>query len=396
MSVKTMPNKLPPLTEESFFKEIKSLNIPVIINQEGTTEVAILYNSKSYENPSFGLKYLVDFLRETSKNLKDNEEKMFVTERSKNLYIVSNSHILILMSTYIQVLDNQCNPLFTFRSAHLNNFFSIHNRNFSYTFPEKKNAKPSKNLWFSDSGKDVQVTLSANKLKVASSGLNLTSLQFNPDTIFATFKGLPYVSLILDYNFNVKEIDLHKKIKQHLDINQPIICKNPNTETQEDIFNEIKEKLDDKLEFYSLIEDYEIPLSGSNKKADRDFSYIKEITSKKDKFLNIFEDNTPEIIKIKDYYSQFTLAHEKFNANPENLSLGVNAHNKLQSYNLFRNRELYVLSFILLKNELKVPFINKEILDSYKKLDEEAIELMAFNKTMLKLKSTSKKIIKSK
>lgn len=390
-----MNNTLPELTEEAFFKEIKNLNIPLIKNTENSMQHAILYGPNSYKEATPSLKNIVDFFRDVSNNLKDNEEKMFVTERAKNLYIVSNSHILILMNTYIQVLDNQCNALFTFRSAQLNNFFSIHNRNFSYIFPEKKNVKPSKNLWFSDSGKDVQVTISGNKLKVASSGLNLTSLQFNPDTIFATFKGLPYVSLILDYNFNVKEINLHKKIKQHLDINEPIVCKNPNTATQEEIFNEIKEKLDDRLEFYSLIEDYEIPLNGSNKKADRDFSYIKEITSKKDKFLNVFEDNQDNLNTIKNCYKDFTLTHEKYNNNPKYFKLGLNADEILKKYELevfTKNRQLYVLSFILLKNELKVPFINKDILNSYKKLDKEAIELMAFNKTMLKLKSTRKKL----
>lgn len=385
------------LTEENFFKEIEKLKIPVIRNPEGATETVTLYNSRGYENASPALKYLVDFLRNTSKSLKDNEEKMFITEKNKILYIISNSHILVLMNTHIQVLDNQCNSLFTFESEYPSNRFSLNNRNFYYSLPESKTVKTHKHLCFSNDGRNVQFLLTNNKITVSASGLNLTSLQFNEKNVFATFSGLPYASLKLDYDFNVKEIDLNKKIKDHLEINKSIICKNPKTNTQRDIFNEIKESLNNTLEFYSLVEDYKIPLSGSDKKSDRDFSYIKEITSKKDKFLNVFEDNQDSLNTIKNFYKDFTLTHEKYNTNPKYFKLGLNADEILKKYELeafTKNRQLYVLSFILLKNELKAPLINKDILNSYEKMNNEIIELMKFNQAMLKLKSKNNKTIK--
>lgn len=377
------------LDENSFFKKLKELGVTILPNVPEYYEIIGSTKSSNYSEYD---KKIMKMFSDTSKKLNLGEEKLFITPKRNFLYIVSNDYILGLMGSCLNVFDTSCNKLFSLNYSYLNKFFSIHNHNFTYLTHDNNKKKPEQLLWYSNSsgGRDVRFSLIGdNTLKISSTILNVTKFIFYPEInaehILVKFKSLPFTSINFDSHLNAKKVEFNKDIKKVLNVDGAIDILEK-CENELDIIKYIENKFKDNLDIHSLLEDSIIFSKDINRKSYRNFNYIEHIINNKKNIFNVFDKtNLESLKKIKDYYIALMLNHENFYSNINKIDNGNNILNEYTSFT--KDRYAYVLSFILIKNQLNIPFIKKDVLDNYKKIDSDAEKAMSFNSHMLKLKS---------
>lgn len=382
----------------NFLEELKKFNVNIF--PENPDNYSFQSNSKWTQSHALttGEKLEQSILIEESAKLKDNEVKYYISHDNE-LILVSANFIVCKRWNFFEVMDNLCNQLYLFGSNGDSKEFYINNSNFNFQLDSKNKSVFS--FLFSDTidsqQKNISFTLKDNNsLSISSDSIGLSSIKFTPDEIKATFKGASYSSMVLDYNFNIKEVELSRSIKNKMELDKSI--KYHDIKSYSELMMKIKESLKDNLDFYSMINDAKFKFKGSEQKFERDMLYIKALTQKRFEMIEIANNNE---LKLRDFYNYYnnnsylmTLSFSFIENEEIRRELILNTCLSEYTYTKDRNTNNLLLLILDGKNDNK--FVNSEMLNRYKDINNKILELMKFNRELISLKKLkTKKEIKN-
>lgn len=304
---------------------------------------------------------LHNFFKNVSSSLSDKEVKYFSLD-STNYVSVSSDFIMAFNYNGMCVMDNQCNFLTDishevfYERNKKHEAFEINNEFFKY---KNKDSNPTFNFLHTyQKGSELQeleIKLkNINELEFVSKALSLTSIRFADDTIACDFKSSSFSTIIFDYDFNVKEITFNKDIQKYLNIDKFI--KINKLDTVFNLVENLTEQLKDEFETYKLLTDNKFKIEFSEKKFERDISYIKVLTEKRNNLQSFDNDKTSTLNDLYTHYKEFAtilgsanlkleekpLNFIKLNLENNNASMDSNFLNSLKS---FDNKVKHFMSF---------------------------------------------------
>lgn len=332
-------------------------------------------------------------LIDESAKLKGNEVKYYISHDNE-LIFVSSDFIVCKRWNFFEVMDNLCNQLYFFgTSGHCKDFyindsnlkFQLDSKNkavFSFLFSETINSQ-QRNISFSLKDK--------NSVSIYSDAIGLSSIKFTPDTIKAKFKGSSYSSMVLDYNFNIKEVELSRSVKTPMELDKSI--KYHDIKNYTELMMKIKESLKDNLDLYSIINDAKFKFKGSEQKFERDISYIKEITAKRFEMSQIVEKNDSILKDFINYYNQHSyFATLDFSGlERQEIRKEIINNSILSKYTDHKDKYSNNLLLLILNEKNDNGFMNSDLLNRYKDISNKVLDLMRFNKEIISLKKINTK-----
>lgn len=382
---------------ENYYSELKSLGVNEISDSN-------LYN----------------LLIEESKKLKDKEECLFYIKNDYRniIFIVSAKNIIELGDEYLSVMNNNYEVLHSFSYDSFLDHYSLCNSNFEYlSYLKNKESKTKLFLRGEGNSTEVQMEVEKNIVKIQRAPINLTSLTFESSQIIATFKGTSYAKITLDYDYKIEEVEIAKNLIQKLELDSTI--KYYDVNNYEDLMNKIKISLGDKLDFYSLVNDYNHKFKGTEERFNRDLEYIKKLVKEKENIFYFNNEKREILQKASAYYKEYfallmlTVASEysenRYSKETKKAITDINKNNVFfEKYNIDESKdyESYDTDEEL-KNEIKryrnltflnhyknnnISFFNYDIIDVCKDINSEAENIMKFNKESIKLKKNNNKI----
>lgn len=225
-----------------------------------------------------------------------------------------------------------------------------------------------------------------NVIQLQGTGNNqITSVQYNEENIIVKFKGSFYQKLILDYEFNILEIDFHSKIKSKLNIGTPLL----NIKSYEDLMKSSSEH----FEFYSLINDSNFPIKLKEHDFQKHLSIIKEITSNKNDIFELL--SLSEEFNIKP---QFTMQNGAYSTGSEREELEKlcekylnHTYTKIivesQKTHSFKYYMKDIIMFLLTIKENNIFPIDIPVI---KKIDEISSKINSWHNNLNQLKKSNK------
>lgn len=403
------------LASVSFLEEIKHFNTKRFPEEYSNVSLPINYpwnfgSEKNKEQLS-----LQNYLKECSTKLSSDEVEFYVIPVSNfsniEFLAVSSEFIVEITQDQFNVLDTSCNYLYSFGQI-LGSPFTIEDKNFSFS-KSFNSEKMDLTLLYNNYDKNYMRAIEfTNKKKdtisISSPALGLTSVKFEENEIIATFKGTFYSRLILDYNFNLKFLDLNKSLKTEFGINN--ILNFENVKNHSDLIKSFENKFKDQIEIFTLINDSKLKIKGSEQKFDRDLAYIKAITERKDIIFDIFSSEKTDLNDFYQYYKLYSEIIREYLSNqktPEDKLNYLNEHPIFSKYekiigidknnHLIRTRYHNILEFLYQNKENNNKFINNDMLRSYKRMSKECEGVLDFNNNLISLKKDKKtKMEKSK
>lgn len=320
-------------------------------------------NSKEYEIKTEQKNRFKIFATEKSKELKDGEEKVFSLSDGKYLYFINNKYIVSIQDHGdFSIFTNNFEPLFYFypRFVHSKNYsagFSFGSDNFEFEQPIG-NQSPSFKLL----GNRTTLGIEKNSIQtIFGVKSSLKKISIKKDQYTATFAHNLYSTITLNKNLDIVNVSISKALKKHLNCDLEI----NNINSFSEISQIVNHKLKESLEIYTLLNDKQVKLKGSQEQFDQDMLLFKESI----KYLN----------EIKPLYNQYSETLKKMgsfylNIESESQILIINNINILKNY----------------KQDGK-NFINNEIFDDLKKIDAFSNKVMKFTNDLdLNIKSVKK------
>lgn len=397
------------LASVSFLEEIKYFNTQRFPEEYKNISLPINYpwhfgSEKNKEQLS-----LQNYLKECSTKLSSDEVEFYVIPVSNfsniEFLAVSSEFIVEIAQDQFNVLDTSCNYLYSFGQI-LGSPFTIEDKNFSFC-KSFNSEKMDLKLLYNNYGKNYMRAIEfTNKKKdtisISSPALGLTSVKFEENEIIATFKGTFYSSLILDYNFNLKFLDLNKSLKTEFGINN--ILNFDNVKNHSDLIKSFENKFKDQIEIFTLINDSKLKIKGSEQKFDRDLAYIKAIAERKDVIFDIFSSEKTDLNDFYQYYKSYSEIIREYLSNqktPEDKLNYLNEHPIFSKYekiigidenkHLIRTRYHNILEFLYQNKKSNNKFINNDMLRVYKRMSKECESVLDFNNDLISLKKYKKK-----
>lgn len=376
------------------------------------------------ELKNYGVKILnkEDNIHSKAKLLKNGEFDFYYNTLGHSLNFISKDYHLMIADEIIYI-NNNLRPygdpkktMCFFNYSPYSQSFSLYTIMFDF-FSSIKNKKNEQKLIFkypTFSNSSGITVVGENTLKINHSSVNLTSLIFEKDNIIASFKGTSYSKIILDYEYNIKEIQLSKTLIKTLNIDSE--KKYYNIKNYDDLTKKIKVGLGEKLDFYSLTHDSNYKFKDSENKFNRDLNYLKILTEKRNEFFLMGSNQKEKINYIANYFKNF-LSPIVLNTNLDcNSSLSKKLNNAysqkqidlikkyenpfLENYFIndknghfeFTNQNNYykTLSFLDYNKKNNITLFNLEVILLCKKIQDEIKDFMSFNNEALKITKKSK------
>lgn len=383
-----------------FLEEIKQFNVKIVPKVYART---IFHGNSFFErNLSQNEVDFKNYLKSICSNLNLNESCFMIRSVSDgiSLFIISKNFIIDYSYYSFNVHDSYCNYLYSFNSSRYDQTLTISNNNFII---REKNNKASLEILHksNDSNrKDFYFKMKNDTTLSLKSHLNVTSIKFNKDDIFVTFKGTSYSSMSLDYNYNIKEVTLNKNLKSKLNINEDI--KYYNIKNYSDLIDKIKVSLNEHLDLFNLMNDFKLELKDKNKKFDQNISYVKEIVKNKDLIFSTLSENKNFFKTFYHHYNNYTKTLNNYLTDE---SIGNNEPEKyfenhpiLSKYKFMKSHPIVNYSFynyisFFYNNKINNnDFINDNILNLYKKIDNDVINALKFHDDLYSKKTKLKKM----
>lgn len=386
--------------KEDFIQEIKKFGVKSFPKNIEVFSFPINSDFSLKSDLTEGEKAVQKILYEESLTLKSGQVSIYNCNERELIFVSSDFIVCQHLGTF-EVMDIFCNTLYSFGGHFFSSdeYFYLKNRHFSFELDSKN--KPIYSFSFSDHTvfpyKNISFTLKNNNtFGISSDALNLTSIKFEEDKILTTFKSSAYSSIVFDYDFNIKEVDLNKSIKQKLGLEKN--KKYYDLKSYSELIEKIRESLKEEFDFYSLINDSKFKLKGSEAKFERDFLYIKELTAKRFQMTGLVEENHS---KLMDFYNFF-----KKNLYLKTLDCSVPTSEDgrielikdtvLSKYKIEKKYLDNILLLLILNQKNNNNFMTTEILENYKDFSKGSSEIMDFNKKLISLKNLNKKNDKRK
>lgn len=332
-------------------------------------------------------------LIEESAKLKGNEVRYYISHDNE-LIFVSSDFIVCKRWNFFEVMDNLCNQLYFFGTNGNCTDFYINNSNVKFQLDSKNKAVFS--FLFSETinSQERKISFSLkdkNSFSIYSDSIGLSSIKFTPDTIKAKFKGSSYSSMVLDYNFNIKEVELSRSVKAIMDLDKSI--KYHDIKNYTELMTKIKESLKDNLDLYSLINDVKFKFKGSEQKFERDISYIKELTAKRFEMSQIVEKNDSTLKDFFNYYNQhsYLITLDFSGLERQEIRKDIINNSILSKYTDHKDKYSNNLLFLILNEKNDDSFMKSDMLNRYKDINNKVLNLMRFNKELISLKKINTK-----
>lgn len=394
------------MSKTNFMDELKAFNVKEKPSEFKNAYIKINFESEEPLTEE-DIKVL-DYLKTATSKLKSDETEFYVLSNGfldPMFFCISSDFIMSIAGSVFYVLDTSLNYLYDF-GYNFSTFFEIKNDNFNFT-PAQENEKERFSISYCDRSKKNSKRIdfklkNENTISISSSALGLTSITFNEDEIITTFKGTPYSTIILDFDFNIKTVDLNKTLKQDFDLKNT--KKYHDIKNYNDLMNKIKESLSDEIELHALLFDKKFQFKGSENKFKRDLSYIKEITNNRKEMFDIFLSDRQDLKDIYEYYNPYTniiryylLDHQTKEDKIEYLK----SHPIFSKYEVTLETDengiilstyyhnILELLHVIKKNNCN--FMNNDFINKYKKINEKISSTLKFNKNIINLESKNKK-----
>lgn len=385
------------LTEETFYEELKNYGIKVLKSEDD-----IYFQSRLLKSGAFDCYY-----SRFGHSLHFISRDYRVTISDENIYINDNA----------RAYGDPKRTLCFFTHSPYSQSFSLYTVMFDF-FSSIKNKKNEQKLIFKyptfSNSSGITVSGQENTLKVSHTAVNLTSLKFEKDNIIATFKGTSYSKMILDYEYNIKEIQLSKNLVKTLNIESE--NRYYNIKDYDDLTKKIKLSLGEKLDLYSLTHDSNYKFKDIENKFNRDLSYLKILTEKRSEFFLMQNNQIEKINYISNYFKNFlspiifntyldsnsTLSKKLINSySKAQIDLIKNYDNPfLEKYFINDKRDHFeitsqknyykILSFLDYNKKNNIKLFNLENILLYKEIQDELKDFMSFNNEELKITKKSK------
>lgn len=382
------------IQKEDFIQEIKQFGVKSFPENIEVFSLPINSDFNRGRNLTEDEKTVQKTLYDESLTLESGQVSIYNCNE-RELIFVSSDFIVCQNYGVFEVMDVFCNTLYSFgcNPSGISDQFYLRNRHFSFELDLKN--KPVYSFIFYDHTdfpyKNVTFTLkNKNKINISSDSLNLTSLTFEKDNILATFKSSAYSSIVFDYEFNIKEVELNKSIKQHLGLEKN--KKYYDLKNYSELIEKIKESLTEEFDLYSLINDSKFKLKGSEKKFERDFLYVKELTTKRFQMNKIVDENHLKIMEFYDFYKKnlYLKTLDCSVPNSEDGRTDLIKDTVLSKYKIEKKYFDNILLLLILNEKNNGNFMNSKILESYKDFSNGSSEIMEFNKKLISLKNLNK------
>lgn len=340
-------------------------------------------------------KKLQDFLYSRSLTFKKNESEYYITGENSIIGVNSDFIITTTGNSSVTVLTTKSDYLYYVGYNYYYDF-NVNAKTFDFSYNKNNNKKELKLLFNFDDYqkhmKNIEFSIKKNNSIFIISNMGLTSIKFNEYDIVTTFKGTSYSNMVLDYDFNIKSVDINNKLKKTLEIDNMLTY--TDIKGYSDLMSKIKESLKDKIDFLSLTKDLTLKFKGSEKEFERDLEFIKRITKNKEKFLKIFYSDQDELLDLHNHYKNYdtfkyfetrkTTFEYRIATLKEKLKLSeyeFNYNNYIEQVTF--DNYLNMLSFFIINEENNNKFMNSEMLNKYKKLNDEIQDVLSFNNEIL-------------
>lgn len=343
-------------------------------------------------------KKLQEFLSLRSLTFKKNESEYYITGANTIIGVNSDFIIIVHESSSLSVLTTKSDYLYSL--SYRQHFdFSLNAKTFDFRYNDNNRTNDRNELTllfnFDDYNKhmkNIEFSLKKNNSIFIISNMGLTSIKFNDSDIVTTFKGTSYSNMVLDYDFNIKSVEINNKLKKTLEIDNML----PYTDIKgySDLMSKIKESLKDKIDFLSLTKDLTLKFKGSEKEFERDLEFIKKITQNKERLFNVFSSDKEELLEVYNHYKNYdvfkyfetkeTTLEYRITTLKEKLKLSeyeVDYDNYIEKHLL--DKHLNILALFTINEENNNNFMNSEILNKYKKLNNEIKDVLSFNNEIL-------------
>lgn len=343
-------------------------------------------------------KNLQEFLSLRSLTFKKNESEYYITGENTIIGVNSDFIIIVHESSSLSVLTTKSDYLYSL--SYRQHFdFSLNAKTFDFRYNDNNRTNDRNELTllfnFDDYNKhmkNIEFSLKKNNSIFIISNMGLTSIKFNDSDIVTTFKGTSYSNIVLDYDFNIKSVEINNKLKKTLEIDSML----PYTDIKgySDLMSKIKESLKDKIDFLSLTKDLTLKFKGSEKEFERDLEFIKKITQNKERLFNVFSSDKEELLEVYNHYKNYdvfkyfetkeTTLEYRITTLKEKLKLSeyeVDYDNYIEKHLL--DKHLNILALFTINEENNNNFMNSEILNKYKKLNNEIKDVLSFNNEIL-------------
>lgn len=374
------------LTDEVFFQEAHKFDVKRLYGYGLVPyfRTRSTMNPYSYfnDNEKFSHKKMLELFS----GIAVGEERAFINPTNNNLYFVSTDVMLSFDGHSLEIIDNLGFKVGSLGSNSEEKTIQFHGNNFMFTFSNENNPRKEEILFFiNNEAEDSAIINKKNKLIIDSSESDLTLIQIKRDTVLTQFKNPIYSSILFDYDLNIKEIEFSKKFKEELGLDKNF--KLNDVSYKNGLIDNIKIRLENNLVFYKLVnEDKEYIIETPRINFESELVYIKSITNKNKDILNFYEKHKDSITIIKDYYEKTISEYSRINYLLNNNSdlksnlikeLGIEK-TVISDYIDTKEgiRNLKLLSFLVLKDKNMEKIIHPELLNTFKKLNSESLNVM--------------------
>lgn len=373
------------LTDEVFFQEAYKFDVKRLYGFAMVSAFRTISPKRPYSEFNANERFSHKMMLSLFSGVSAGEELSFVNPANNNLYFVNPDVMLEFQGYAIDIIDNMGVEIGAFAANIDEKNFQIRSDNFTFTLNTENNPRKNELLFFvSNHEEESFITLQKNKLIIDSSNSDLTLIEIKKNTILTQFKNPIYSSILFDYNFNIKEIGFSKKLQKELGLDRKFKINDVNYEGG--LINEIKTKIKNNLDFYKLINDDNYIIETPEISFESEIIYIKSIVSKHKEMLTFYEKNKEGISKIQKYYEKTMLEYSKTNflinnayCLTSNLVDDLDVGNTVLSPYIGSKtdlRNLKLLSFLVLKDKYMKNAIHPELLNIFKNLNSESLNLM--------------------
>lgn len=373
------------LTDEVFFQEAYKFDVKRLYGFAMVSAFRTISPKRPYSEFNANERFSHKMMLSLFSGVSAGEELSFVNPANNNLYFVNPDVMLEFEGYAIDIIDNMGVEIGAFAANIDEKNFQIRSDNFTFTLNTENNPRKNELLFFvSNHEEESFITLQKNKLIIDSSNSDLTLIEIKKNTILTQFKNPIYSSILFDYNFNIKEIGFSKKLQKELGLDRKFKINDVNYEGG--LINEIKTKIKNNLDFYKLINDDNYIIETPEISFESEIIYIKSIVSKHKEMLTFYEKNKEGISKIQKYYEKTMLEYSKTNflinnayCLTSNLVEDLDVGNTVLSQYIGSKtdlRNLKLLSFLVLKDKYMKNAIHPELLNIFKNLNSESLNLM--------------------
>lgn len=380
--------------KEDFIQEIKKFGVKSFPKNIEVFSFPINSDFSLKSDLTEGEKTFQRILTTEASRLEEGQISIYNCNERETIFVSSN-FIVCQQYNVFEVMDVFCNSIYSFGGNFFSSdeYFYLRNRHFSFELDSKN--KPTYSFLFSDHTifpyKNISFTLKNNNtFGISSDALNLTSIKFEEDKILTTFKSSAYSSIVFDYDFNIKEVELNKSIKQKLGLEKN--KKYYDLKSYSELIEKIKESLREEFDFYSLINDSKFKLKGSEPKFERDLLYIKELTKKRLQMTDLVEKENSKFIDFYNFYKKnlYLKTLDTSVPNSEDGRAELIKDTLLSKYKIEKKYLDNSLLLLILNEKNNNNFMDSKILGSYKDFSNESSQIMAFNKNLINLKKINK------